>query len=349
MSNFLGRNFRIMTFGESHGPALGVVIDGLPAGVRLSPRAIQKDLNRCRPIRSIFSSQRQEADEAEVLSGLTADKHTNGAPLAIMIRNKDVNGDISGSEKFRSSHSDWSYQVKYGLKPQPGGGRYGGRETIARVAAGAVAREILSPLGLMAQAYTVGIGEIKAENLDPDFAEKDPLRFADRALARQAHQEVEKAMSEGDSLGSVLEIQVSGVPAGWGEPVFDKLDARLGGSFFSIGGVKAVEFGEGLALARQKDSQANDPLGPDGPLSNRHGGVMGGLSTGLPIVARLFVKPPPSVALEQRNLNISERQTNTFNSGGHDPCLAPGLVPVAEAMALICLADLYLEPNRKSS
>lgn len=335
-----------MTFGESHGPGLGVVVDGLPAGLKLSLADIQKDLDRRRPGRSIFSSPRQEPDQAEILSGLTRDSRTNGAPLAMLIRNQDQDRRPTDNDhKFRPGHADWVYYQKYGLKPQPGGGRSSGRETVARVAAGAVARAILSPLGIKAEAYTVAVGGIRAENIDPEFAELDPLRFADRHLAREAHQEVEAAMSEGDSVGSVVEVSLTGVPAGWGEPVFDKINASLGLAFFSIGAVRAVEFGEGLALAGLRGSAANDPLGPEGPLSNRHGGVMGGLSTGLPIIARLYIRPTPSISKEQRSVTVGGQPTTIESHGRHDPCLAPRLAPVAEAMALICLADFHLGPS----
>jgi len=346
MTNVLGRNFRIMTFGESHGPALGVVIDGLPAGLRLTREGLQADLDRRRPGLSPYASPRQEPDEVEILSGLVAEGRTNGAPLALLIRNRDARSRDYETHKFRPGHGDWPYFIKYGLKPQPGGGRGSGRETVARVAAGAVARQLLSPLGLTARGYAVAVGRIRAENPDPDFAETDPLRFADRDLAPQAHQEVEAAMSEGDSVGAVVEVRVTGVPAGWGEPVFGKLSAALGGAFFSIGAVRAVEFGEGLAMSARKGSEANDPLGPDGPVTNRHGGIMGGLSTGLPIVARLHIRPTPSIAREQRSLTVDGRPTTISTSGRHDPCLAPRLAPVAEAMALITLADFHLEPNR---
>lgn len=336
-----------MTFGESHGPALGVVIDGLPAGLRVSMRDLQLDLDRRAPGRSMFSSPRKEPDEVEVLSGLTAENRTNGAPLALLIRNRDARSeDYETPRKFRPGHGDWPYFIKYGLTPQPGGGRSSGRETVGRVAAGAVARLLLSPLGLKAQSYTVAVGQVRAETIDPDFAERDPLRFADRTLASQAHREVETAMSEGDSVGSVVEVRVSGIPAGWGEPVFSKLDAVLGAAFFSIGGVKAVEFGEGLSLAGRRGSQANDPLGPEGPLTNLAGGIISGLSTGLPVVARLFIKPTPTISREQQSLTVEGQPASIVVNGRHDPCLAPRLGPVAEAMALICLADFHLEPNR---
>lgn len=348
MSNLLGHNFRIMTFGESRGSALGVVIDGLPAGLKVPLEGIQKDLDRRRPGQSLYTTTRQEPDRAEILSGLTRDGRTNGAPLAIIIRNEDDSShDYDGpARKFHPGHADWAYFQKYGLPPQPGGGRSSGRETVARVAAGAVARLMLAPLGISASAYSIAIGRVRAEEIDPDYAERDLLRFADRNLASQARKEVEAAMSEGDSVGSVVEVNLSGVPAGWGEPVFDKLSASLGSAFFSIGSVRAVEFGDGLTLAARRGSKANDPLGPEGPLSNLHGGLMGGISTGLPIVARLYVRPTPSIAISQRSLSLGGQETLISGESRHDPCLAPQLGPVAEAMALICLADFHLEPNR---
>ncbi len=346
MSNVFGKNFRITTFGESHGQALGVVVDGLPAGLKVSKEAIQKDLDRRRPGLHRYTSPRREPDQVQILSGLTSESRTNGAPLAMLIPNEDARSKDYNLQNFRPGHADWTYFQKYGLAPQPGGGRASGRETVARVAAGAVARTLLAPLGLTVSCYTMAVGRVKAESIDLEFAELDPLRFADRDNAAYAHQEVEKAMGEGDSVGAVVEISISGVPAGWGEPVFDKMESRLGAAFFSIGAVRAVEFGDGVALASERGSQANDPLGPEGPLCNRHGGIMGGISTGLPIVARLFVRPTPSIAKEQRSVTVCGEATTMSTSGRHDPCLAPRLASVAEAMALIVLADFHLEPNR---
>ncbi len=347
--NSFGHNFRIATFGESHGPALGVVIDGLPAGLRVATDDIQRDLDRRRPGSTIYGTKRNEPDAVEILSGLTSEGRTNGAPLAMLVRNTNAKSrdyrDIA--QKFRPGHADWTYFKKYGLPPQPGGGRASGRETAARVAAGAVARLLLKPLGVEARAYAVAVGRVRAESIDPEFAEGDPLRFADPRLAHEAHKEVEAAMSEGDSVGAVVELKVTGLPAGWGEPVFGKLDALLGAAFFSIGAVKAVEFGEGLAMSARRGSEANDPLGKDGPLANRHGGVLGGLSTGLPVIARLHLKPTPSIAVEQQSVSLDGRPTAIVTGGRHDPCLAPRLAPVAEAMALIVLADFLLAPPSK--
>ncbi|UQZ88602.1 chorismate synthase [Deltaproteobacteria bacterium Smac51] len=346
MSNTFGHNFRVTTFGESHGPGLGVIIDGVPAGMKILLSDIQHDLERRRPGSSVYGTKRNEPDQIEILSGLTGEHRTNGAPLAMLVRNTNArSGDYDDvAKKFRPGHADWTYYMKYGICPQPGGGRSSGRETVSRVAAGAVARLLLKPLGVRAEAYAVAVGRIKAENIDPEFAERDPLRFADPELASEAHKEVEEAISAGDSVGAVIELRVSGIPAGWGEPVFGKLESHLGAALFSIGAVRAVEFGDGLAVAAMRGSQANDPIGEDGPVSNRHGGILGGVSTGLPLVVRLYVKPTPSISVEQRSITLDGQPTVISTGGRHDPCLAPRLAPVAEAMALICLADFHLSP-----
>ncbi|MDR1546134.1 MAG: chorismate synthase [Deltaproteobacteria bacterium] len=348
MGSMTGRFFRVATFGESHGPALGVVVDGLPAGLPLSEADVQKDLDRRRPGQSPFVSARQEPDRCEILSGLS-EGLTNGAPLALLIRNQDARGGDyrTLADRFRPGHADWPFFVKYGLKPQPGGGRASGRETAARVAAGAVARALLRPLGVEVRAAAAAVGPIQAQARDWAFAEADPLRYLDPARAAEVAALVQKAAREGDSVGAVVELRAEGLPPGWGDPVFDKLEALLGGAFFSIGAVRAVEFGDGLELAAAFGSQANDPLGPEGPLSDRHGGVLGGLSTGRPLTARLFVKPTPSIAKPQKTVDLDGRPTDIAVGGRHDPCLAPRLAPVAEAMALMVLADCRLAPPGK--
>jgi chorismate synthase len=266
-----------------------------------------------------------------------------------LIQNCDARSSdyAAAADVFRPGHADWTFFKKYGLPPQPGGGRSSGRETVARVAAGAVARALLNPLGVTVKAASLALGPVKAIRRDWDFAQEDPLRFLDPDLAPKAAQVVTEAKSSGDSVGSVVELVAKGLPIGWGDPVFDKLEANLGRAFFSIGAVRAVEFGEGLALSTMLGSQANDPMGPDGPLSDRHGGILGGISTGLDLTARLFIKPTPSVALEQDTVNLEGQPAKISIKGRHDPCLAPRLGPVAEAMCLITLADYHLRgPSR---
>ncbi|MDR2350266.1 MAG: chorismate synthase [Deltaproteobacteria bacterium] len=344
-----GKNFRVTTFGESHGPALGVVVDGVPAGLPLDPSDIRRDLDGRRPGNSPFSSPRAEPDEAEILSGLTAGGLTNGAPIAMVVRNLNAKssdyGEIAGV--FRPGHADYGYFKKYGLPPQPGGGRSSGRETVSRVAAGAVARVLLGREGMTVRAGVAAAGKITAKKRDFDHAEHDPLRFLDPDISPAAQVLAKETMEKGDSLGGVVELWATGVPPGWGEPVFGKLDALLGGAFFSIGAVRAVEFGEGIKSSAMLGSEANDPLGPEGPETNLHGGIMGGLSTGKPIVARLYVKPTPSIETAQRSVDLSLNPVTLSVRGRHDPIIAPRLAPVAEAMALLVLADLFLERDAR--
>ncbi|MDR1051491.1 MAG: chorismate synthase [Deltaproteobacteria bacterium] len=343
MGSVTGKNFVVATFGESHGPGLGVVIDGLPSGLPLDEALVQADLDRRRPGRSPLASPRREPDKAEILSGLSGGL-TNGAPLAMLIRNRDArSGDYAAHAKsFRPGHADWTYFVKYGLPPQPGGGRSSGRETAARVAAGAVARALLSRFGVSVRAACVAVGGVRAIKRDWAHAETTPLRFPDPDLNALAEETAASARDAGDSVGSVVEVEALGVRPGLGDPVFDKLEARLGAAFLSLGAVRAVEFGEGIKISAMRGSEANDPMGPDGPEGRGHGGVLGGVSTGRPIAARLFVKPTPSISLEQRTVDVDGGRTSISVQGRHDPCLGPRVAPVAEAACLIVLADFYL-------
>jgi chorismate synthase len=324
------------------------VVDGLPAGLKLDLALIQKDLDRRRPGQSLYTTSRKEADQAEILSGLDVNGFTTGSPLAILIKNQEARpADYAPfADKFRPGHADYAYFKKYGLAPQPGGGRASGRETAGRVAAGAVARALLSVAWptFYVQAGAIAIGPIKAIKRDFMAAETDPLRFLDPDLTLIAQDFVKKAISQGDSVGATVEVNAFGVPAGLGSPVFDKLEALMGGAYLSIGAVRAVEFGEGLTIATGLGSEANDPIGPEGPLENRHGGILGGISTGRPIIARLFVRPTPSIAKPQKTIDLNGQPVEIAITGRHDPCLATRLAPVAEAMTLLVLADCYLAP-----
>jgi chorismate synthase len=318
----------------------------MPAGLALVESTIQRDLDRRRPGTSPYATSRQEPDKAKLLSGVTKDGFTNGAPIAIVVENTDAKvADYKENERlFRPGHADFTYHRKYGLNPQPGGGRASGRETLARVAAGAVARLLLaSTTRIQVLSAVRAIDKIVAQKSSFEFAEKDPLRFLDPDLAPKAHNLVKAAQEKGDSLGGVVEVQGLNVPAGWGEPVFAKMEALLGAAFFSIGAVRAVEFGAGTSLATLPGSQANDPIGPSGPMGDLHGGILGGISTGKPIVARLFVRPTPSISLRQDTVDLQGVPSKIVTHGRHDPTVAPRLAPVAEAMCLIVLADLYLE------
>ncbi len=344
MGSIFGRYFQVTTFGESHGPAVGVVVDGVPPGLAVDAGKIQRDLDRRRPGTSRFVSQRRESDEVEILSGI-ANGLTLGSPVALLVRNRDVrSGDYQNiREMFRPGHADYTYFKKYGLMPQPGGGRSSGRETVGRVAAGAIARVFLEPHGIAIRAYTVRIGPVKAARIDPDFAEQDPLRCADPDLAGKMAEVVEAARSEGDSVGGVVEVIAEGVPAGLGDPVFHKLDGALSAAMVSIGAVKGIEFGTGFELAAMRGSQANDPISPEGFLSNHAGGVLGGISSGQAIVMRLAVKPTSSISKPQSTIDIYGQARTIEVKGRHDPCLCGRIGPVAEAMAALVLADALLE------
>ena len=344
MGSVWGRYFKVTTFGESHGEALGAVVDGLPPGVAVDRESIQAELDRRRPGTSALVSPRREPDRVRILSGVK-DKLSLGSPVALLIENKDKRSSDYAplSRLFRPGHADYTYYKKYGLAPQPGGGRASGRETVGRVAAGALAKAYLSPLGMDIRACTVRIGPLAAQRIEPGFAESDPLRFADPDLAGKAAALVEEALAQGDSLGGLIRVLITGAPPGLGDPVFDKLEARLGGAMLSLGAVKGVEFGAGFALAGMRGSEANDPLTPDGFSSNNAGGTLGGISTGQKIVMRLAVKPTSSIAREQSTIDLEGRSATIRVQGRHDPCLCPRICPVAEAMAWIVAADAYLE------
>lgn len=344
MGSIFGRYFRVTTFGESHGPAIGVVVDGVPAGMELDIDAIQRDLDRRRPGSSEFVTQRKETDQAEILSGV-AQGRTLGSPIALLIRNRDVRSKDykSISEMFRPGHADFTYFAKYGIPPQPGGGRASGRETACRVAAGAIARALIAKRGISVRAYTIRIGEMATSRIDPDFADGHPLRCADPDLAKDMEAAVAAARSAGDSLGGIVEVTVDGTPAGLGDPVFNKLEAVLGWAMLSIGAVKGIEFGDGFKLASMRGSEANDGMTSAGFLSNHAGGTLGGISSGQPIVMRLAVKPTPSVSVTQQTVDLNGRDTTINIKGRHDPCICPRICPVAEAMTALVLADALLE------
>ena len=344
MGSTWGRYFKVTTFGESHGPALGAVVDGLPAGVRVDREQIQDCLDRRKPGTSDLVSPRQEPDRVEILSGVREDLSL-GTPVALLIRNQNQRSqdydDIG--RLFRPGHADYTYHQKYGLAPLPGGGRASGRETAARVAAGALAQALLAPLGVRVRACTVALGGIEAGRVDYDFAETSPLRFADPDLAAEAEALVREVRDQGDSLGGVVLVSALGVPPGLGAPVFDKLEAVLGQAMLSIGAVKGIEFGAGFALAKMRGSEANDSLTPEGFASNNAGGTLGGISTGQEIVMRLAVKPTSSIALPQSTVDLDGQEAQIRIQGRHDPCLCARVCPVAEAMAWLVLAEAHLE------
>lgn len=339
-----GRRFRILTFGESHGPAVGVVLDGVKPGLPFDLKAIQAELDRRRPGQSDLVTPRSEADRVQVLSGVFEGR-TTGHPIALVVFNTNQrSGDYERlRDLFRPGHADLAYQQKYGLRDPRGGGRSSGRETLARVAAGAWAKARLAERGVSIRGFNREIAGIMGAGPDWAFVEANPLRSGDPTAYPEQRKAVEAARDAGDSVGGVCEVWIEGLPAGLGDPAFGKLDAELAHACMSIGAVKGVELGAGFAAARMKGSEHNDPLGPDGPLKNDAGGTLGGISTGAPVVVRLAVKPTSSIRSPQQTVDAEGRAAELRVEGRHDPCIAPRIVPVAEAMCALVVYDAWLE------
>ena len=341
--NSFGTIFRITTWGESHGKALGVVIDGCPPRIDLSVEEIQKELDRRRPGQGLGSSPRKERDQVEIISGVFEGK-TTGTPLSLLVWNEDVDSKPYEEIKdvFRPGHADFTYQAKYGIRDYRGGGRASARETIGRVAAGAVARKILEKEKIKVVAYTVELGGIRAERIDFSEIEKNGLHCPDRDAAKKMEEKIDEARIQGDTLGGIVEILAQGCPAGLGEPVFDKLEADLAKGLMSIGAVRGVEMGAGFRVAQMLGSECNDPLGPKGFEKNDAGGILGGISNGADILLRVAVKPIPSIGQEQRTVDHSMRSVSLRIHGRHDVSAIPRINPVCEAMVAIVLADHLL-------
>lgn len=343
--NSFGTLFKVTTWGESHGPALGVVIDGCPSGIAISEKEIQKEVDRRRPVDPKISTTRKEADKIEILSGIFEGK-TLGTPISIMVRNSDANPASYEKLKdiWRPGHADMTYDLKYGIRDYRGGGRSSGRETVARVIAGAIAKQVLKsfPISKDIRIYghTVQVGDIFAEKFDEKEIEKNPLRCADKKAAEKMYKLVEEVRKNGDSIGAAIEIIIENTPPGIGEPVFDKLSADLGKAMLSIGAIKGFEIGNGFDSAFLRGSENNDQIQIISSnnnqkevefLSNNSGGVLGGISNGNTIVLTLAIKPAPSIT----NAKVSV-------PGRHDACLAPRIIPVAESMAAITILDHLL-------
>jgi chorismate synthase len=343
MSSSFGRLFTITTFGESHGPAVGVLIDGVPPGFPLSLERVQKDLDRRRPGQSAVTSPRKESDRIHVLSGLFEGK-TTGAPICLVAYNEDVRSEdyLALKEVFRPGHADLSYLAKYGLRDWRGSGRASGRETLGRVAGGAIARQMLESTGVRIVSGTVAVGDIVATRRDWEQVERNPVRAPDAAAAGAMEAVILRARDEEDSVGGIVEVVASGVPAGWGDPTMEKLDAELARAMLSIPAVRGVELGDGFAITRLRGSLANDPIGPEGFRSNHQGGILGGISTGQEIVLRVAVKPASSIAKEQQTVDVAGRPVALRVEGRHDPCICPRVGPVAEAMCAVVLMNAWL-------
>ena len=322
--NTFGNNFRITTFGESHGRALGVVVDGCPPEIPLDDSDIQALLDRRRPGTSPLSSQRKEADRVEILSGVF-EKTTTGTPIAMIVRNTDTRSKDYEAlrEVFRPGHADFTFREKYGIRDHRGGGRSSGRETVGRVAAGAIAMKLLAMHGISVKGQIVSVHG--------------------RTGKKAIEAEILAAKNNGDSVGGIAEIVAKGCPAGLGDPVFGKLDAMIAGAMMGIGAVKGVEIGDGFAVAGKYGSENNDAMTKKGFASNHAGGTLGGISTGQEIVVRIAVKPTPSIEKTQQTRDIHGNVVDISVSGRHDPCIVPRIIPVAEAMLALVLADALLE------
>jgi chorismate synthase len=347
--NTFGRAFRVTTFGESHGPGLGAVVDGCPAGLELSEADVQAELDRRRPGQGDLATKRSEPDRIEILSGVFEGR-TTGAPVAMLVRNVDVDSSAYEAIKdlARPGHADYGYYARYGHRDHRGGGRSSGRETLARVAGGAVAKKLLALEGISIHAHTTSIGAVVAKEASIDEVigntYTNPVRCADLSSVGAMSDAIADARRRGDSVGGTVEILAFGVPPGLGSPVFGKLDADLAGALMGIGGVKGVEIGAGFQAARMRGSQMNDEFCVEGgqirSRTNNCGGILGGISSGMPVVCRIALKPTPSISVRQRTVNMRTMQEAEIEvKGRHDPSIVPRAVPVAEAMVALVLAD----------
>lgn len=342
--NTFGKLFTVTSFGESHGAALGCIIDGCPPGLELSEADMQRDLDRRKPGTSRHTTQRREADEVRILSGVFEGK-TTGTPIGLVIENTDQRSkDYSKiSEQFRPAHADYTYAHKYGVRDYRGGGRSSARETAMRVAAGAVARKFLEQrLGITVRGYLSQLGPIKAEKFDWDQVHQNPFFCPDADKVPEMEAYMDALRKEGDSIGARINVVAEGVPPGLGEPIFDRLDADLAHALMSINAVKGVEIGAGFDCIEQKGTEHRDEMTPEGFLSNSAGGVLGGISSGQPIVASIALKPTSSLRIPGRSIDVHGNPVEVITTGRHDPCVGIRATPIAEAMMAIVLMDHYV-------
>ena len=346
--NTFGTLFKLTTFGESHGPALGVTIDGCPPDLDLTEADIQAELDRRRPGQSAVTTPRKEGDKVEILSGVFEGK-TTGAPIGLLIRNENQRSkDYSAiKDLFRPGHADYTYYKKWGdNRDYRGGGRSSGRETACRVAAGAIAKKVLAKYGVSIVAYTTQVGDIKAETVDLAQIEQNPVRCADAQKAKEMEALIKSIRATGDSIGGVVEAVVSGVPVGLGEPCFDKLDAKIAHAVMSIATIKGIEFGAGFGSAEMRGSESNDAFemrnGQVRTKTNHAGGILGGISCGEDIRLRVAVKAPSSITIEQDTVTKDDQPTKVQVHGRHDPCICPRVVAVLESMLAVVVLDYLL-------
>ena len=342
--NTFGTLFTVTSFGESHGPALGAVVDGCPPGMALSEADIQHDLDRRKPGQSRHTTQRRESDAVQILSGVFEGK-TTGTPIGLLIHNEDQRSkDYSKiMDRFRPGHADYTYQQKYGLRDYRGGGRSSARETALRVAAGAIAKKYLrEQFGVSIRGYLAQLGPILPESFDWDEVDNNPFFCPDAAKVEELEAYMDALRKEGNSIGARITVVAAGVPPGWGEPIFDRLDAELARAMMSINAVKGVEIGAGFASVEQKGTEHRDEITPAGFLSNNAGGILGGISTGQAIVCSIALKPTSSIRLPGRSVNLRGEAVEVVTTGRHDPCVGIRATPIAEAMMALTLMDHML-------
>ncbi|MBL8254685.1 MAG: chorismate synthase [Candidatus Competibacter sp.] len=349
--NTVGKLFTVTTFGESHGPALGAIVDGCPPGLELSEEDLQKDLDRRRPGQSRHTTQRREPDTVRILSGVFKGK-TTGTPIGLLIENVDQRSKDYGEilDRFRPGHADYTYHQKYGWRDYRGGGRSSARETAMRVAAGAIARKYLKErYGVAIRGYLAQLGPIRPTKLVWEETENNPFFCPDPDKVAALEQFMDVLRKAGDSIGARVTVVASGVPVGWGEPVFDRLDADIAHALMSINAVKGVEIGAGFACVEQRGTEHRDELTPAGFLSNNAGGVLGGISTGQDIVASIALKPTSSIRLPSRTIDLQGEPVEIVTKGRHDPCVGLRATPIAEAMLALVLMDHALRHRAQNS
>ena len=349
--NSFGHLFTITTFGESHGPALGCVVDGCPPGLPLEAADLQRDVDRRRSGTSKFTSQRREPDQVRVLSGVFEGR-TTGTPIGLVVENEDQRSyDYEKiRDRFRPGHADYVYQQKYGLRDYRGGGRSSARETVMRVAAGAIARKFLRDrLGVTIHGWLAQVGPLRFDVVDLQAVDANPFFCPEPARVPELEELITRLRREGDSIGARVTVRACGVPQGLGEPVFGRLDADLAAAMMSINAVKGVEIGDGFAAVEQRGSEHRDELTPDGFLSNHAGGTLGGISSGQDIVVSMALKPTSSIVLPGRTIDVAGQAVEISTTGRHDPCVGLRAVPIAEAMLALVLMDHYLRHRAQNA
>ncbi len=348
--NTIGKLFSVTTFGESHGPAQGCVVDGCPPGLELSEADLQADVERRKSGKTRHTSQRREADAVRILSGVFEGR-TTGTPIGLLIENVDARPKdyATIADRFRPGHADYTYQQKYGVRDYRGGGRASARETVMRVAAGAIAKKYLGGKGITVRGYLAQLGPLRPEGFDWEAVDGNPFFWPDPGTVGRLETYVDELRKSGDSIGARVTVVAEGAPPGLGEPVFDRLDAELARALMSINAVKGVEIGAGFEVVEQKGTQHRDEITPAGFLSNRAGGVLGGISTGQSIVASIALKPTSSLRIPARSIDVRGNPVEVVTTGRHDPCVGVRATPIAEAMTAIVLMDHLLRHRAQNA